>query len=328
MDREYPCDIIKDLLPGYIDGILSETGTNVIKEHLERCEDCRLTCGTMTEKLQEETRAGMIQREQRALDGFKKLRRRTKKLKLAAGIAAGLLMVCLAAVLGKVYVTGSVISSGSVEITDYVYDEENGSLVLNGRLNMSGFRVSRVVCKESEDEPFVVNMFVYVAETLPFLPDGQEQAEFSVTVPDAKGCVVYQAGPGYNRTQVYHWKHDHNEKLAELEAEIYSRVPGRDQENDALGYFKGMEPVDGQDGILYDVTTMIGENSYYWWFNDQLAMHGDFALLDLDIWISLEKPYRILIYDHRTGEYTEDLSVAAERKKSAATDAAFEKFSW
>lgn len=324
MNREYPCDIIKDLLPGYIDGILSETGTNVIKEHLERCEDCRLTCGTMTEKLPEEAEAESLRKEQAALNGFKKLRWRTRKLKLAAGIAAGLLVFCLSAVLMKVYVTGSVVSSGPVEITDYVYDEETGSLVLNGRLNMSGFRVSRVVCKESEDEPFVVNMFVYVAETLPFLPDRQEEAEFSVTVPDVKGCVVYQAGPGYNRTQVYHWKHDHNEKLAELEAEIYSRVPGLDQEKDALGYCKGMETMDGQDGILYDVTTMIGEDSYYWWFNDQLAMYGDFAPLDLDIWISLEEPYRILIFDYKTGQYTDDLTLVSDRKKNAEP----EDFKW
>ena len=27
MNENYPCDIIQDLLPGYIDEILSETGT-------------------------------------------------------------------------------------------------------------------------------------------------------------------------------------------------------------------------------------------------------------------------------------------------------------
>ena len=29
------CDIIRDLLPGYIDGVLSKAGTNAVKEHLE-----------------------------------------------------------------------------------------------------------------------------------------------------------------------------------------------------------------------------------------------------------------------------------------------------
>lgn len=324
MNREYPCDIIKDLLPGYIDGILSVTGTEAVREHLETCEECRLGYEAMTEKLPEEAETGNIQKEQAALDGFKKLRRHTRKLKLTAGIAAGLLVFCLAAVLVKVYGIGSVVSSGPVEITDYAYDEASGRLVVNGRLHMSGFRVSRVVCKESEEEPFVYNVFVYAAETLPFLTERQEQREFSVTVPDAKGCVVYQAGPGYNRTQIYHWKHDHNEKLMELEAEIYSRVPGLDREKDALGYFSGIKTVDGQDGIAYDVTTMIGEDAYYWWFNDQLAMHGDFATLDLDIWISLKEPYRILIFDYKTGQYTDDLTLVSDRKKSAE----LEDFKW
>lgn len=317
MDREYPCDIMMDLLPGYIDGILSETGTKVVKEHLEKCGECRLSHEAMAEKMREELEAGIIPREQDAIDGFKKLRRRTRKWKMAAGALTGLLLLVFMAVLIKVYVIGNIMSGGPVEITDYSYDEETGSLVLNGRLDMTGYRVSRVVCKESEEEPFVQNVFVYAAETLPFLSDGQEQAEFSVTVPDAKGCVVYQAWQGYNRRLVYHWKHDHNEKLMELEAEIYSRVPGLDQEKDALGYFKGMETVEGKDGIAYDVTTMIGEDAYYWWFNDQLAMYGDFKTLDLDIWISLEEPYQILIYDYRTGQYTENLSVVGDRKKEA-----------
>ena len=34
------CDIIRDLLPGYIDGVLSKTGTNAVKEHLDKCGEC------------------------------------------------------------------------------------------------------------------------------------------------------------------------------------------------------------------------------------------------------------------------------------------------
>ena len=40
MNKNYSCDIIKDLLPGYIDGVLSEAGENVVKRHLEECEKC------------------------------------------------------------------------------------------------------------------------------------------------------------------------------------------------------------------------------------------------------------------------------------------------
>ncbi|MGE7674293.1 zf-HC2 domain-containing protein [Lysinibacillus sp. NPDC094403] len=36
------CNIIKDLLPSYIDGICSEDTTRVVEEHLQHCEECRL----------------------------------------------------------------------------------------------------------------------------------------------------------------------------------------------------------------------------------------------------------------------------------------------
>ena len=31
MNKDHSCDIIQDLLPGYIDGILSEAGTDLVK---------------------------------------------------------------------------------------------------------------------------------------------------------------------------------------------------------------------------------------------------------------------------------------------------------
>ena len=35
------CDIIRDLLPSYVDNICSETSNEWIKEHLEKCTECR-----------------------------------------------------------------------------------------------------------------------------------------------------------------------------------------------------------------------------------------------------------------------------------------------
>lgn len=316
MNREYPCDIIKDLLPGYIDEILSEAGTEAVKAHLETCSVCRTNYEVMS-KQQEEPEAGISPKEQAALDGFKKVRRRTKRLRLAVASATGLLVLCIVAVLVKVYGVGSLMVGGPVEITKTFYDEKTDALTLNGRLNLADFHVSRIDCKRSEDEEFVINVHVYVAENLPFIASKQEQETFSVTVPEAKGCKVYLAGPGYQRFEVYDWKDGHYEKLAELEEELYDKIPGLNREQDELDYLRGIERVDGQDGLLYSVTTMIGEDAYYWRAGDQLIMHGDFCTLDLEIWISLEKPYQIRVFDYRTGAYTEDLSVVGDRKKNA-----------
>lgn len=62
------CDIIRDLLPGYIDGVLSKTGTNAVKEHLEKCGECNRVYREMTEEME----IAPLVEEQVALDGFKK----------------------------------------------------------------------------------------------------------------------------------------------------------------------------------------------------------------------------------------------------------------
>ena len=105
--------------------------------------------------------------------------------------------------------------------------------------------------------------------------------------------------------------------MSALEEEIYSRISALEQDKDALSSYPGIETVEGCDGIQYSVTTMLGEDAYYWRMDDKLYMYGDFRTLDLDIWISLEEPYQILIYDYQTGEYTEDFDVLAERKRVA-----------
>ena len=35
------CDIVKDLLPSYIDGLTSEGSNQIIEDHLKHCENCK-----------------------------------------------------------------------------------------------------------------------------------------------------------------------------------------------------------------------------------------------------------------------------------------------
>lgn len=41
MKEEISCEIIKDLLPNYIDNVLSNEGKKIIEEHLNNCDSCR-----------------------------------------------------------------------------------------------------------------------------------------------------------------------------------------------------------------------------------------------------------------------------------------------
>ena len=302
MNENYPCDIIQDLLPGYIDEILSETGTRVVKEHLEECEKCNHVYLEMKEGLNSEEELN----ETLALDGFKKVQQHTKKLKITIGIFAGLLTLLLLSIFLKVFVIGELLSSHEVNATNISYDEKTESLTISGTINLSSYHISRVVWEESKEEADVIHVLVYGAENLPFQ---QKKTDFTISIPNMKGKTAYLASPEYDRLEVYSWENDHYEKLAELEDEIYNRLPELDKDKDALSYISGIEYVNGIEGICYYVDTVVGENASYWRFNNQLITDGDFEPQNFAIWISLDKPYQILIYNLETGEYTEDYSI-------------------
>ena len=39
--QKIPCEVIKDLLPSYVDGLTSAETNRLVKEHLASCGDCR-----------------------------------------------------------------------------------------------------------------------------------------------------------------------------------------------------------------------------------------------------------------------------------------------
>lgn len=301
MNNNISCDIIKDLLPGYIDGILSEAGTSAVKEHLQECENC----GKTYLEMREELTAGEKEAEQIALDGFKKMRRRTKRLKIAVWTVTGLLFFLLLSFFVKIFVIGEPLSTHEIR-AELSYDEETDCLEINGTVDPASCRVSRVVWEPDEENPNKVNILVYGAETLPFQ---SEKREFRISVPDMKGKTACFACPDYDRMEIFNWKHHHYELLSELENEIYEHYPELSREKDPLWYSGGTESVDGTEGICFSVDSIIGENATFWTFNDQLITDGEFESRDFEIWISLEKPRQILIYDYRTGKYTDDPSI-------------------
>ena len=91
---------------------------------------------------------------------------------------------------------------------------------------------------------------------------------------------------------------------SELEDEIYTRVnPSWDREKVLLSPVQGLRIVDGVEGIEYGVTFLSGDEPGYWKLGYMIVMHGDIAEAGYHIWISLEEPHQILIYDFSTGEY-------------------------
>lgn len=44
------CDVIQDLMPSYVDGLLSEDSKALVEEHMGTCQECRKMFETMTEE--------------------------------------------------------------------------------------------------------------------------------------------------------------------------------------------------------------------------------------------------------------------------------------
>lgn len=291
------CDIVRDLMPGYIDGVISEAGSSAVREHLEDCGECRRFLAEMKEDM-----AGQSTPEERAaLDGFKKIRSRTRYLKAAAALGGLVLAAFVIGVFLKVYVVGSLLEQGAVIIPSVEYDEETDSLTVKGSMTYAGYRISRVVWKENPSVGARVDLFVYAAETLPF---EKEQQDFSITIPDMKGKVLYIIGSDYDNFRIYDWNNDHIGLLSALEEEIYTRVnPDWDREKVLLSPVQGMQIVDGVEGIEYGVTFLSGDEPRYWKLGYTIVTHGELEEAAYHIWISLEEPHQILVHDFSTGEY-------------------------
>lgn len=80
MKHHLDCDIVKDLLPGYVEELSSAATKTAVEEHLERCEACKTACERMMQEGQELIPSEVS--DDRQL--FRKVKRRlNKKLKVS-----------------------------------------------------------------------------------------------------------------------------------------------------------------------------------------------------------------------------------------------------
>ncbi len=91
MERELACEIVKDLLPLYVDGIVSDVSQKSIENHLKHCMDCEEMYHNMVFHLETETPPTEV-------SDVKRFLKKTKKMCLLYGLG-GLsfvaILVCL-----------------------------------------------------------------------------------------------------------------------------------------------------------------------------------------------------------------------------------------
>ncbi|MGN1194127.1 MAG: DUF4825 domain-containing protein [Acutalibacteraceae bacterium] len=120
MTDKIPCEVIRDLLPSYVDGLTSEKTNEVVENHVEECADCKTALDFMREGEKESGKTD----EKKEIDFLKKTRRKKTQAVVISVLTA--VVILFAAIVAKVYFIGSTI------------DEE----FVSCRLSVSGKEIS------------------------------------------------------------------------------------------------------------------------------------------------------------------------------------------
>lgn len=140
--HEINCNVIRDLLPGYVDGLASEDSRALVQEHVETCESCRAALEAM--RAPEPVSAP----EEKEIDFLKKNRRKNRRV-LVWSLIGALALACLVLAMRALVV-------GSDAGPDWLYSEvsvEGENLVLRCSPTDSAGAVAGL--KISEDDGVV-----------------------------------------------------------------------------------------------------------------------------------------------------------------------------
>lgn len=100
--NKIPCEVIRDLLPSYIDELTSETTNQLVREHLDDCAGCRAVYASMRAPEREPEAEAQ---EQKEIDFLKKNKKRNRRIVL--GSIAGALLIIAAVFCLRVFLIGN-----------------------------------------------------------------------------------------------------------------------------------------------------------------------------------------------------------------------------
>lgn len=122
------CEIIRDLMPSYIDGLTSEESNREVEEHLDGCRDCReyyleMKAELSGEELTKETR----EKQKKEIQPFYKMKKAAVRRVVSAVIATAAVCLVLFGAYMMYYEKGTTAESDAVKIT---YEKVNGVVTI------------------------------------------------------------------------------------------------------------------------------------------------------------------------------------------------------
>lgn len=120
------CYIVNDLMPVYIDGLVSEETKKAIERHLSECEECGKLCGKL--KTPMDVTTDVYAKDE--INFLKKIKKKTLRIKLISGFLAFVLIAF--GVLAWIYAIGTPVSSENI-----ILETELQTLNYEGPVNLN-----------------------------------------------------------------------------------------------------------------------------------------------------------------------------------------------
>lgn len=115
MEHKIPCEIIRDLLPLYVDGLTSEATGREVQAHLKNCSGCSERYARMTHTITEEAQ-NQKDEDVKEINYLGKVKKRGFR-KAVAGVFIGVALI-LAAIALKLFVLGYPVNTYAVTNTE------------------------------------------------------------------------------------------------------------------------------------------------------------------------------------------------------------------
>ena len=179
-----PCEVVRDLLPSYVDGLTSDMTTNLVRQHLDTCPACRARWTAMGAPEVEPAA------DTREIDFLKKNRRRNRRVILWSALGAALVVIAL--LLAHAFLIGSAAAPDALACRVTV---ENGNrLTVTGDVVDSLHVVSSVRFRQDDGA-----VYITVRTAMPGLIhsgkiDSTYTAHREITQVYVNGRIIWEDG--------------------------------------------------------------------------------------------------------------------------------------
>ena len=128
MEKKTECEIVQDLLLGYVDETLNEESKKFVEKHLSECENCRERLKEIREDIKENQN-----NQKKEIDYLKKIRRKSKIKSILIAIGV-ILFVIFILYMNKFIKINSIMSKANKTIKSQNYYSEKQEMLGNGEV--------------------------------------------------------------------------------------------------------------------------------------------------------------------------------------------------